>query len=402
MTSNSKHSTDVAVVGAGPYGLSIGAHLRAAGLNFRIFGRTMSSWQNHMPAGTTLKSLGFASNLYHPTANYTLETFCAERGLPYENASGSIPLERFVEYGHEFQRRFVPELEPTEVSYLEQTRDGFLLRTADGEELLARRVILAVGITHFDHMPPVLTTLPETLLTHSSQHNDVRGFGHRRVAVVGGGASATDLAGLLQEQGCEVHLVARRAAITFHAPTASKRSLFARITKPRSGLGDGWRGRLCAEYPLAFHMLPANMRLSAVRQVNGPAAVWHTKEKIVGKVTMHLSTRINAVTAQGNSVELDLGSDAGEKKLCVDHVIAATGYKVELNRLRFVHPALLERVTTIDSAPVLNRNFETSVPGLHMVGLASANSFGPLCRFAYGARFTSKRLARHLTATATR
>ena len=396
-----KSATSVAIIGAGPYGLSIAAHLRAAKISFRIFGRPMSSWQDHMPAGTTLKSLGFASNLYHPTAEFTLEAFCKEQGLPYDNASGSTPLERFVAYGQEFQRRFVPELEQTEIRHVEQSGDGFVLKTSEGEELFARRVILAVGITHFDHTPGVLRHLPTQLMTHSSRHNSVRDFQHRRVAVIGGGASATDLAGLLQEQGCEVHLVARRAAITFHAPTASERSLLDRVIKPRSGLGDGWRGRLCAEYPLAFHMLPVGMRHSAVRRVNGPAAVWHTKEKIVGKVAMHLSTRINAVAQTGGGVELELASEAGSKKLCVDHVIAATGYKVELSRLRFMHPALIERVRTVEDAPVLSRNFETSVAGLHMVGLASANSFGPLCRFACGARFTSRQLTRHLAATAT-
>ena len=400
MTLSLKRTTDVAVIGAGPYGLSIAAHLRAAKVNLRIFGRSMSSWQDHMPAGTTLKSLGFASNLYHPTANFTLETFCKEQGLSYDNASGSTPLERFVAYGHEFQRRYVPELEQTEIVHLERSRDGYILQTSDGEELIARRVILAVGITHFDHTPDVLRGLPRELMSHSSQHSNVLNFQHRRVAVVGGGASATDLAGLLQEQGCDVHLVARRPTIIFHDPTASSRSLLNRMLKPRSGLGDGWRGRLCADYPLPFHMLPASMRLSAVRRVNGPAAVWHSKEKIVGKVTMHLSTRINAVAEEGAAVELDLASAAGRKKLRVDHVIAATGYKVELQRLRFVDPDLLRQLKTLGSAPVLNRNFESSVAGLHMVGLASAHSFGPLCRFAYGANFTAKRLARHLARTA--
>ncbi len=354
-----------------------------------------------MPAGTMLKSFGCASNLYDPQAAFTLQMYCEEQGFPYANASGSIPLEIFVSYGLEFQRRFVPELEQTEVIGLERTSDGFSLLTKEGGTIAARRVVLAVGITHFDHTPQVLTSLPNTLLSHSSQHNNVRNFKHRRVAVIGGGASATDLAGLLQEDGCEVHLIARRDAIVFYSPTAPQRSLFHRVLKPRSGLGDGWRGRLCADYPLAFHMMPAKLRASAVRRVNGPAAVWHTKDKIVGKVTMHLGTRIVAADDTSTGVQLELATSESHKtELSIDHVIAATGYKVALKRLRFVHPNLLEQIASFDENPVLNRNFESSVPGLHMVGLASSNSFGPLCRFAYGAKFTSNRLSRYLASTA--
>ena len=57
---------ETAIVGAGPYGLSIAAHFRSRGIPFRIFGRPMDSWLAHMPKGMMLKSDGFASNIYDP------------------------------------------------------------------------------------------------------------------------------------------------------------------------------------------------------------------------------------------------------------------------------------------------------------------------------------------------
>jgi lysine/ornithine N-monooxygenase len=78
-----RQATDVAIIGAGPYGLSIAAHLRARNVAFRIFGTPMSSWRNHMAAGTLLKSFGFASSLYDPGSTFTLAHFCQEQGLPY-------------------------------------------------------------------------------------------------------------------------------------------------------------------------------------------------------------------------------------------------------------------------------------------------------------------------------
>jgi hypothetical protein len=79
-----------------------------------------------------------------------------------------------------------------------------------------------------------------------------------------------------------------------------------------------------------------------------------------------------------------------------DHLIAATGYRPRVAALKFVDPAILKDIRTVEDAPLLNRVFETSVPGLHMVGLASSYHFGPVCRFACGAEFTSQHLSRFL------
>ena len=75
--------TQVAIIGAGPYGLSIAAHLRSLGIPFRIFGTPVDTWRRHMPAGMSLKSDGFASCLSDPDDKGTLEAYCAERGIPY-------------------------------------------------------------------------------------------------------------------------------------------------------------------------------------------------------------------------------------------------------------------------------------------------------------------------------
>jgi hypothetical protein len=82
----------------------------------------------------------------------------------------------------------------------------------------------------------------------------------------------------------------------------------------------------------------------------------------------------------------------------VDHVIAATGYRPALERLPFLDAQLRGQIRTAGGAPVLSDAFESSVAGLYWAGLASANSFGPLARFAYGAGFTARRLARKLAA----
>ncbi|MGA2564246.1 MAG: monooxygenase FAD-binding protein, partial [Steroidobacteraceae bacterium] len=81
----------------------------------------------------------------------------------------------------------------------------------------------------------------------------------------------------------------------------------------------------------------------------------------------------------------------------VDHIIAATGYKVAISRLEFIDQAIQSCIRAVADTPILSRHFESSVPGLYFIGIAAANSFGPLLRFAYGARFAAQRVARRLS-----
>jgi len=394
------HIIDVAVIGAGPYGLSIAAHLSARKVAFRIFGTPMSSWRNHMAGGTMLKSFGFASSLYDPGSTFTLADFCKERGLTYSDVMDPVSIENFIAYGLEFQKRFVPNLEEVDILSVSRVPQGFSLTTETGETILARRVVLAVGITYFDQIPDTLANLPGELVSHSSQHTGMTRFSGQTVAVVGAGASAADLAGLLQEAGAEVHMIARRNAIAFHdPPTPEPRPLKERLRMPRSGLGQGWPAKLCTDMPLVFHAMPPKFRVRAVHRVNGPAPGWFAKNKVVGHVNIHVGTSLKAANPNGRGVILQLASqNGGPKELHVDHVIAATGYKIDLQRFKFLHQDLRSQIATVEDAPKLNTNFESSVPGLYIVGLAAAVSFGPLCRFAYGAKFTSNRLAKHLAA----
>jgi len=399
-----REATDVAIIGAGPYGLSIAAHLSARKVAFRIFGTPMSSWRHHMAAGTFLKSFGFASCLYDPGSTFTFAHYCKERGIHYDDVVTPVALENFTAYGLEFQRRFVPNLEQTDIASLRRSPEGFVLTTQTGETVLARRVIVAVGITHFGYVPPVFTDLPEEFVTHSSRHTSVDKFSGRTVAVIGAGASAADLAGLLADAGADAHMIVRGDTIHFHdTPGAEPRPISQRILKPRSGLGQGWRALLCTDFPLVFHALPAKLRLRALETINGPAPGWFAKDKVVGRVTVHYGADTTQVNIIDKRLKLHLSQrDGNAKDLLVDHVIAATGYKVKLKCLDFIDSDLRNQMEKIDDAPVLSTNFESSIPGLYVVGLASAASFGPLCRFAFGAQFTSGRISSHLADTAQR
>jgi thioredoxin reductase len=387
--------SDIAIIGAGPYGLSAAAYFRHKGISFRIFGRPMDSWQSHMPKGMVLKSDGFASNIYDPEHAFTLERFCSERGIPYSDMT-PVSLETFSAYGLAFRERMVPELEDKQVVGLDRSSDGFVLRLDNGETANAKRVVLAIGITHFQYTPDSLAHLPPELVSHSFRHHDLAAFKSRSVVVIGGGASALDLAGLLHESGAEVQLVARRTALKFHSmPTGKPRSLWQQIRHPKSGLGPGLRSRFYANAPGLFYYLPENVRLHIVRTSLGPSGGWFIKEKVVGRVPLLLNCTLLHAETQGDKVRLHLRTgDGAEREILTQHVIAATGYRVNMERLQFLSPEIRSRVKVLGGSPVLSPQFESSVPGLYFIGVASTNSFGPVMRFAFGAGFAASSLTR--------
>ena len=92
-----------------------------------------------------------------------------------------------------------------------------------------------------------------------------------------------------------------------------------------------------------------------------------------------------------------MSPDNRVRVLTGSHVIAATGYKVNLSRLAFLSDKILSRLKTDGYAPVLSSEFESSVPGLYFVGATAMNSFGPVMRFVAGVKFASRRISRSLS-----
>src|ERR1700735_4774626 len=386
---------EVAIIGAGPYGLSIAAHFRRQGIPFRIFGRPMDSWASHMPTGSCLKSDGFASNIYDPGNEFTLRQFCAEQGIEYADTGIPVRLETFSAYGIAFKERMLPDLDERMIEKLDRTREGFILQLEDGERVTARRVILAVGISYFEYIPENLAHLSPEFLSHSYQHKDLEPFRGRSVIVIGSGASAIDLAGLLRDEGADVQLTARPNELRFHTnPKDQKpRTWWDNLRHPSSGLGPGVRSRLFSDAPNLFYFLPESLRLKIVRTTLGPSAGWFARDKVMGRVPLVLGFTPQGAKVQNRKVHLQLrGNDGAIREVVSDHVIAATGYKVSMERLKFLSADLRSNIRTVSGSPVLKSNFESSVPGLYFSGRATANTFRPVMRFAFGAYFAARTL----------
>jgi len=390
---------DITIVGAGPYGLSIAAHLRQRGADFCVIGSTMQSWLRHMPKGMLLKSAGLTSSLVAPRGNYSLRQFCTELGIPYQDMGLPVKVETFAAYGVAFQRQFVPEVRDVQLVGLRPCPGGFSLSTADGASFASRKVVLATGLDSYRHVPVPLASLPPELLTHSAEHHDLGRFCGRDVLVVGGGASAIDLAVLLHEARAKVQLIARTPVLSFLTQEMHASTLLQRLRTPLSGIGQDWKGLLCSDAPWLYRYLFDRFRLRTAKKFLGPSGGAFMQDRLAAIPQLLGFQLIHAEAREGRARLLLAGPDGRQRTVSADHVITATGYEADVRRLGYLSAEIIEKLQLIGLTPRLSAHFESSVPGLYFVGAISATSFGPSMRFIAGSDFTSQRIVKHLMRT---
>ena len=399
----------VAVIGAGPYGLSVAAHLRALGIPVRVFGVVMGSWRHDMASGMFLKSTPDAVDLSAPVPGAELADFVRAVGESELTELTPIPCTLFVRYGLWFQERHVGEVEETRVAAVRQNKvaadggaPGFTVLLEDGEEFAASAVVVASGLTGLAQIPQHLAHLaPEgpaadALLSHTSHHADLSVFAGKRVAVIGAGQSALESAALMQESGATVDVLVRADKVIFGGRPVLTRSRVERLVKPSSPLGTGWALAVICRYPQLVRKLPSPTRRYILRRVLGPSGGWWLRERVDGLVTIHTNREVIHAEAGTDGIRLRLrGAGPGPKVLTVDHVLAATGYRIDIEATRFLAPELRASLVRVPGArgPRLSANFESSVPGLYFTGNLSAPAFGPMMRFVVGTRYAATRIA---------
>jgi len=396
----------VVIVGAGPYGLSVAAHLRAAGVPVRIFGEVLGSWRHAMATGMFLKSTPDATDLSAPEPGGRLADFRRVHGEPELTELTPIPCDVFVRYGMWFQKQYVGEVDQARVVAVDRPGPGpaFLVRLDDGQEIEAAAVVAATGLNGLAHIPAELRRLaPQgpgrgALVSHTSHHTDLSCYAGRRVAVIGGGQSALESAALLHEAGAEAQVLVRESRVLWGMKPDLARPLTERLVKPASPLGTGWILAAVCKAPGGVRRMPAAARLLLFRRALGPSGGWWLRDRVDGVVPVRTSCRVTGAEAVQAGVRLELEGPGGPGTMSVDHVLAATGYRLDLDAVPFLSPAVRDAVVCVrgSRAPHLSAALESSVPGLYFTGSLAAPMFGPMMRFVAGTEFAATRIARHV------
>jgi cation diffusion facilitator CzcD-associated flavoprotein CzcO len=382
---------DVAVIGAGPYGLSIAAHLRARGLEPRVFGHAMSFWEHQMPRGMLVRSAWGASSISDPQGSLSLDAYEAEQPQAFDRP---LPGAEFARYGRWFQARGVPDLDERLVSTVEKHEHGFACVTEDDERFIARRVVLATGLRRFAQRPSQFRELEDDHAIHSMDVTEPDRFAGRSVVVIGSGQSAVETAALVHEAGADVELIARAPLIRWLTRGERIRAMdpiVRRILYAPTDVGPAGLSWIVA-MPDLFRRLPIKMgeRL-AYRSIRPAATGWLIDR--TADVRMTLRHQVTRALPDGAGVRLTLDNGSTRQ---VDHVILATGYRVDVANEPLVGESIRTHLHLHAGYPALRPGFESSVAGLYFVGAYSAWSFGPIMRFVAGTQFSSRAVAEHI------
>ena len=383
---------DVAVVGAGPYGLSVAAHLQ--GRRVSTFGLPMETWRTRMPPDMLLRSDWKETSLSAPGGAGTIDRWAREAG---EEREEPIPLQKFLRYADWFRRTFAPAGDPAEIASLERAPKGYRLTTAAGDEVEAGSVVVAVGAIPFAHAPPPFSEAMGDRVTFATELQDYERYRDRRVVVVGGGQGGLESATLAVEAGADVELVIRSQLRWFadrepHRPRGPLRQRLYRIAYPVVGYGPPPLNRL-ALHPDLFALFPKPARrLLSERILRAGGSPW-LRSKVERMVRVTEGIAVLAIESNG-AVRLHLSDDSVRD---ADAVIVATGFRFSLDRLGFLSPDLRSRITVEDGWPVLDRWFRSTEKGVLFVGFAAEHRFGPIARFIPGTKFTANRVREALT-----
>ena len=372
------HKTDLLIIGAGPFGLAIAAQAAHLGIDHLVVGKPMEFWRKNMPAGMYLRS----SWDWHldPLDVHTIESFLVSRGQTTAEIE-PLSLDFYLEYADWFQTQKGIVAQPWVVQRVDRDaeNDRFVVRTNTGEIIEARNVALAPGFRYFPNIPEELKSrLPAGRYEHTCEFVDFSSAANQRYLIVGGRQSAFEWAALLLEAGAQAVYISHR-----HDSPAFAVSDWTWVEPlvDRMNEDPNWFRRLSQEEKDTF-----NRRLWAEGRLK--LEPWLEPRIRDDRVRVLPRTEIVACVEQGEEVIVTL-SDGAE--IFCDRIVLATGYKVDIGRVPFLAAGnVLAELETRNGFPVLDEQFQTSVPGLFITSMPATQDFGPFFGFTVSVRASAR------------
>jgi len=381
-------STDLLIIGAGPFGLSMAALAKERGFDFVMLGEEMGFWKTHMPKGMYLRS---ACDWHLDPLNVdTIDSYLETLDLTPSDVE-PLSIDFYLDYTRWFIRRKELAGEPRRVQRLDLVQDhGHRFRaTLDDDTVLeARAVVVALGFRYFRNLPPELVELlPEGRWSHTCDCVDFEQLRDRRCLIVGGRQSAFEWAALLSEAGARAVYLCHR-----HASPAFEEADWSWVNPLVDAMVDnpGWFRNLSSEEKEEInHRLWAEGRLKV--------EPWLESRLDRRIVHFRAGTRIVACDTRANG-DMAIRLDNGEI-LEVDDVILATGYKVNIEQVPFLARGnVLSRLETANGFPILNEKLQTNLPGLFITSMPATQDFGPFFAFTIAVRTSAEIMGRAVEA----
>jgi cation diffusion facilitator CzcD-associated flavoprotein CzcO len=378
-------STHTLIVGAGPFGLGLAAYLQRRGYDYQLVGKPMEFWKKHMPQGMLLRS---NANWYlDPDHQWTVDAFLALHD-PSRLPTTPISREQYIAYVDWFRQQANIPITPTYVQHLRHDEGIFTAELADGHTIQAQNVVLATGFAHFANYPPeLIALLPAGRFEHSCDAVNMSAYRGKRVLLIGGRQSAFETAALLREAGAQhVHISYRHDTPRFAEADWS----WVETIVEQMAYQPTWFRSLSVEQQQDYrYKLWAEGRLKV--------EPWLEERISQPGVSLYPRTEVVWVNQQRDqSLQIGLSST---QQLDIDAVVLATGYQVNISRLPFLSESIQAALNTQNGYPLLDHQFQSSIPGLYFSSFAAGQSFGPFFGFTVGVRTAAHLIGQALVTT---
>ncbi len=357
-------SSELLVIGAGPYGVATAARALEQGIDTIVVGEPMGFWKEHMPEGMCLRS-GPDWHL-DASGHHTFEAFLEEEGIASSEID-PVPLGVFLDYATWFQANKGVVARRSFVRQLTQSDNGFEALLDSGDRIAADAVVAAPGVRHFQQLPSWAHSVPPGVGAHTVDSVHFEDLRDARVLIVGGRQSAYEWAALIGEQGAERIDIVHRHGVP----------LFERVSW--TFVDDHVEAMLAV--PGWWRTLSHSERERITRQFWEAGRLtlewWLAPRLATDQFHRWPGTSVIDIREDGGAVVADLSN--GER-LSVDRIVFATGYKANVTNVPYLG-ALVDAIDLIDGFPVLDEAFQTSIPGLYITGFAATRDFGPFLGF---------------------
>ncbi len=314
-----------------------------------------------------------------PLNTYTFNSFIEEKGITKKEAN-PIPVELFLDYARWFQTEAGIQAEPSFVSELKYTDGIFEAKLDNGNSVFAENVLIAPGFRHFMNIPQdIISDIPANYYSHTCELVRSGSLKGKRCLIIGGRQSAFEWAALISEQtGTEIHISHR------HDTPKFERSNWLWVNRMLRSTTDirGWYRHLTSGEREAIWQRFWAAGRAKLEPWLGPR---------IKRDNIKLWPNSKVISCKESSggqilVKLDTG-----KSLNVDHVILAAGYRVNVSNFPFLSKeSLLPRLKVVDGFPVLDEDFQSSIPGLFFTSITSTRDFGPFFGFLFGCPAAAK------------
>ena len=317
---------DTAIVGGGMAGLALAASLTHLGVQTRIFDRAPEGFEGPWATTARMETLRSPKELTGPALGFAALTFRAwfeaQFGLAAWEALDKIPRLQWADYLRWYRQVLALDVQNQQrVLAVHPRADGLVQLdladdTQDGRpyQVLARHVVLATGRDGLGGpwVPDWAQALPRDRWAHSAERWDPATLAGRRVAVIGGGASAMDSAGTALEAGAaRVDLLVRRAELP--RINKGKGAGSPGVAHGFWALLDAWKWRFRHYVNVQQVPPPQGSTLRVSRHANAH---------------FHLGAPVHSATQRGDGA---LRLDTAKGPLATDFLIFCTGFRLDWN-----------------------------------------------------------------------